>query len=424
MKVRCRGARAMMLALACSALAGVAAAQTPTPADTVPYRGALPPSDPAQMPPPPLGTGVQAALNALYQRPTPEGPPPIAVPVPKAVYARGKGPIVQVLPGPTTYADKAPPMAQTAMPPKSPFTNHVVRLSRGDIQFFAVDRTVNDTKASADSFAVRATFTDHAGARWRIQSTAIAPLSPDPVHDPWYGGVVVDTTLHGSTGRNTPLEPQVQCAMCSWAWADVYKNDKRVGSSVLLHVMLTSDVRDDSKGFQYACYDCTKNPVREIHIIMPPQDFLPSPGGFLHLMWENAEIQRGTPEQVAARAPKLQEELPVITLDAVPYLNWSQKEIHVKAGQRYQLVMFNSDPTVWHMFHLHAPAGAGDLPGMVPLPHGYKWVTTLRFDKPGEYEFGCPVMNHEKRGMHGKFIVEGASSAANSHHNHHAGEGR
>jgi uncharacterized cupredoxin-like copper-binding protein len=238
---------------------------------------------------------------------------------------------------------------------------------------------------------------------------------------------------------------------CSWGWADVYKNGKRVASSANLHIMLTSDTRDNSKNFAYARYECANNPVRAVHVIVHPSAYLPTPGGFLHVMWENAEWTRGSPEEIMAKAPKMAKDIPTIELAAAPYLTWDKKEIHVKAGQKYRLVVHNQDPSSFHQFHLHSkPAGAGHHAGQqdarheegmasgrigglwkpgdeghggpqgdppaprnvfFPLPQGSTWATMVMFEKPGEYEFMCPVSNHYRRGMEGKFIVSANGEA-------------
>lgn len=184
--------------------------------------------------------------------------------------------------------------------------------------------------------------------------------------EPWFGGLVIDTLYHGGTGNGSPAKPLVRCMLCSWGWADIYKNGRRVASSALLHVMLTSDVRGDD--FEYACYDCAWRPVREVHVIVPPMFYLPTPGGFLHIMWENAEWERGTPERITAAAPDLAEDVPTIHLRAAPYLRWSPEEIRVEAGRKYRLLVTNDDPSSFHQFRLH-PRPEGDAHGDEDLRH-------------------------------------------------------
>jgi hypothetical protein len=412
----------------------------------VPFEGPIGPSDPPQVPLPPnqqpLDPWVKASLDVLYERPSPQGPEPIPVARPKAVYAVGGSPIDQALPGPTAFAEHVPDFVKTAMPPSTPFSNNMVVLPRGSFRMVAFDYTMNDTKLSRDSLVVEASFTDSEGAEWRVESVAPAKMSPNPVSDPWAGGVVIDSLWHGETGRASPAFPLINHKVGLWAWADVYKNDQRVASSALIHVMLTNNTRRPTD-WHYTCYDCTRNPVQQIHLMVPPAAYLPSPGGFLHVMWENSTFIEGTPEEVIARAPRLGKQVPTIELSAVPYLRWDKQEIRVEAGQEYRLIVHNQDPSSFHQFHLHSrPSGGhahggpddprheeggtaggigplwkpdgsherhGDPPApehvFFPLPQGSTWATYVSFAEPGEYEFMCPVTNHYRRGMEGKFIV-------------------
>lgn len=417
----------------------------------IPYDGAFGPATPPDRAPAsqkPLDGWVKQTLVALYQRPAPDGPAAIPLATPRALYAVGKSPVIQVLPGPAVFPEKVPEHIRKTLPPKLPFSNNVKRIRDGEIRIVAFDRTLNDTKLSKDSLAATISFTDAQGSKWRIEQAMLAPVSPNPVSEPWFGGVAIDTLYHGQTGNGTPAEPLVRCELCSWGWADVYKDGKRVASSAPLHLMVTSRVRDDRHGFRYACYDCSANPVSEVHVIVHPSAYLPSPGGFLHIMWENVEVHRGSPEQIERMAPKLAQNVPTIELSAVPYLKWDKKEIHVTTGQKYRLLVHNTDPSSFHQFRLHdtpvqpgeqdddvrheeggAAGGIGPLwkPGQqdskktdtgapehvfFPLPQNSTWATYVEFDKPGEYMFMCPVANHHRRGMEGKFIVTSASGTA------------
>jgi hypothetical protein len=429
----------------------------------VPYSGAFGPSDPPIPPvhriqlPEALSSAERGTLDVWYERPSPTGPAPIPVDPPKAVYAVGKGPVVQILPGPAVFPDKIPKQFKIAYPKDIPYSNNTRVLPRGEIRFMAVDRTANDTKLSLDTMQVEISLTDHEGNDWRIEQVALAPISSKVVPEPWYGGVAIDVPFHGHSGVASPALPLIRCMMCSYGWADVYKNGERVASSAVLHIMLSTDTRDDDNNFAYSSYDSTANPIRQIHVDLHPLNHLPSPGGFLHVTWENAEWQVGTPEEIAAIAPKIGEgpEIPTITLAAVPHLKWDQQEIHLKAGQKYRLLVQNNDPVSFHQFHFHGEpmspeqhaqgtgmrhtetmtAGrigklwkpgdkddsedqkAGNTKGekhgepyaphkyFFPIPEGSTWATFVQFDKPGEYEFMCPVMNHARRGMRGKFVV-------------------
>lgn len=417
----------------------------------IPYEGALPPATPpdgehgaAQKP---VAGWVESASKVLYQRPSPKGPDPIPLEEPKAIFVTGDAPVIQALPGALVFAEKIPSYVRSTMPAEGPFSNSIQTVS-GEIQLAAVDRTLNDTKKSEDWMVMKASFTDTKGANWRVEQVLLAPLSSTPVTEPWFGGVAIDVPYHGDTGNGTAAVPRVNCALCSWAWADIYKDDRRVASSALVHVMVTSDTRDDAGDFRYYDYDSTNRPVREVHLVVPPREYLPTPGGFLHVMWENADVVRGTPQEVTSMANEIAEYVPTIELSAVPYLKWDQKEIAVRTGQKYRLIVHNTDPSSFHQFSLHpkpesgghhdeesmrhshggtagrtgglwkpekasdAQEGQADSASppapkkvFLPLPQGSTWATMVTFDKAGEYEFMCPVGNHYRRGMSGKFVA-------------------
>jgi uncharacterized cupredoxin-like copper-binding protein len=453
----------IILVLAASCRSGAETAEAPTPraqppeigqpapepvVRNVPYEGALPPGDPPKPPLPPvqkpLSPAVQAALDVWWERPSPKGPDPIPVNPARAIYIVGGKPIDRALPGPWVFGEHAPPALQVARPKNGPISNNMVVLSQGEFRMVAFDRTVNDTKLSRDSLEFEAQFVDEEGNDWRVIAVAPAKISPNPVADPWVGGVVIDSLWHGETGRSMQVFPLVVHKLGSWAWADVWKNEKRVASSALTHIMLTNNTRN-LQNFHYKCYDCLENPIQQVHLIVFPSAYLPAPGGFLHVMWENSEWVEGSPEEIMAKAPKLGKDVPTIELAAAPYLRWNKEEIRVKAGQEYRLIVHNQDPSSFHQFYLHSmPEDAGHHQGQAakdprhehtatagrigplwkpdgsheqhgdppaprnvffPLPQGSTWATFVKFEKPGEYEFMCPVSNHYRRGMHGKFIV-------------------
>lgn len=430
------------------------ASPQPVPRGVVGYRGPLPPADP-----PGEGMGTDAAraawlpevLDMLYERPSGRAPAAIARPEPRAVFAEATGAPLRVLPATMPFIDSVPAMMRTALPPRGPFSDRVERTRAGSVRLLAVDRTLNDTPASRDSMQVEVRFTDSDSSEWRIVQAGLASLSPNPVGEPWLGGVAAGVEYHGTSGRGTAAMPRVWCEMCSWGWADVWRDGARIASGVPLHLMVTSATRGEpGAGGTYTCYDCTENPVRELHLMIPPSAGLPTPGGFLHLLWPEADVREDRPAALTASTEPVGEPWPVIRLRAVPYLEWSDTVIQVEAGQRYTLILDNQDPTAHHVFHLHGggeghghegggqegqarqeqqaghehgghgrgegsrserpahglPAFEGEI--RVPLPPGPPWMTTLEFSEPGSYHFGCPVENHEARGMRGRFVVSAA----------------
>ncbi|MDP9347842.1 MAG: cupredoxin domain-containing protein, partial [Gemmatimonadota bacterium] len=374
----------------------------------VPFKGPLRPGDPVQQRPPqrPLTPELVRELDALYERPAPLGPAPILRSRPSAVYAVGGGDIVRARLDQLPFGDRLPPERRVAVNNMHHYTNNVVRLPRGEVRFAAFDRVLNDTRLSLDSMAFEASFTDEEGNDWRVLQTRIAPISPTPVSEPWFGGVVIDTPYHGLTKLSTEAEPTVLCKMCSWGWANVWKNGKQVAASALLHVMLTTDVRDASKGYAYGCYDCRDRPIDQIHLDIYPQSNLPTENGGLHVMWQSSTYRQGTPDEIARSTPPIAGPgVPSLLINAVPHLRWSDTEIPLRVGQPVRLILTNLDPVSHHMFMMLGPGGVVQ----VPLPQGEQWTTMLVFNQPGEYEFWCPVKNHRNRGMYGRFIVEGGT---------------
>jgi hypothetical protein len=128
---------------------------------------------------------------------------------------------------------------------------------------------------------------------------------------------------------------------------------------------------------------------------------LPTPGGFLHVMWHESEFQRAEPAAMEANPPVRLPDYRTVTLDAVNHLQWSDTRIDLRVREPVRLVLNNMDPASFHGFHVSTPQGVVE----VPLEQGSQWVTSLVFDQPGEYEFWCPVANHRGRGMYGRFVV-------------------
>jgi uncharacterized cupredoxin-like copper-binding protein len=377
--------------------------QTPTPQTQtkVPYEGALPPNSPNLDKNYP--SEIRAGMETLYRRPMPKGPAAIPLKSPIGINVVGRGQAIRVLPGKAVFSDKLPPMLRTALPENlSPYSNNVERLPKGEFRLTAFDRTQNDSKQSQDSFAMTAEFTDEEGNEWKIMNLITAPFSPKIDEEPWYGGVATDLLYHGASGKGTPAEPLVKAALIAWGWGDVWKNGEKAASSALIHVMVTSKTRNEADGYKYYGYDSTKNPVSEIHLLIP-SGVEGAKGGFLHVVWENADIERGTPQKIAARAAQIDPSMPTIRLSAVPFLTWSKPEITVEVGQKVRLILDNEDPISFHAFMIDTPEGHVH----VMMPQGGMWATTLTFDQPGEYRFWCPVSNHAKRGMYGRIIVGG-----------------
>ena len=215
----------------------------------------------------------------------------------------GDGPVIQVLPGPDAMGDsaamviaKAPAEKQKMlkmMAMDGPFSDKTAVVSgsfRG---------TFWDRGAQGDSVSALATFKAQDGAAWKVVIDRVAPEDEGPM-DPHWGGVGTDVTYHGATGLGLPLVPTVRSQVSYYGMAHVYRNGTLVDDAAAVHVMLTSQTRGKARGSSYAytCWDCTKNKVEQLHLmLMPPMGKMyPVPGGIVHVMWQKS---RGTTTKAA-----------------------------------------------------------------------------------------------------------------------------
>lgn len=206
---------------------------------------------------------------------------------------------ILVYPGPAPMADSAeaviakmPPEAQKMMrmmAEMGPFSNNVHEIE-GTFQLAATD-----AGESGDQVEAAAEFTDPDGASWRIVTDRLA--TEDEPMLPHFGGVVIDWVSHGSTGMNVPLVPTVADAVALWGMSRVWKDGELVAEAQPTHIMVTSRTRGDaSEGYAYQCWNCTDQPVEEVHVMLMAKNGmgveLPSPGGFVHVMWEQSDIEK------------------------------------------------------------------------------------------------------------------------------------
>lgn len=215
----------------------------------------------------------------------------------RVITVSGGGPVIQVLPGPAQFADSAKPVIDR-MPPEAremmammgrngPFSDKVAVISG------TLSATYWDRGASGDSVAGTAEFRTSDGASWRVVLKAVAPEDANPM-EPHFGGVATDLTYHGSTGLHAPFVPTVRSAVSLWGMADVHRNGQLVAENAPVHTMLTSDTRGDD--FAYKCWDCTREPIEQFHLMLMPAGGKPYevPGGVLHVMWEKSTFSDET----------------------------------------------------------------------------------------------------------------------------------
>jgi hypothetical protein len=214
----------------------------------------------------------------------------------RVVSVTGGGPVIQVLPGPAQFADSAMPIIDRMpaeqqqmmkmMARNGPFSDKVAEVSG------TFTATYWDRAASGDSVAGVAEFRSQDGASWRVVLNRVAAQDLSPM-EPTFGGVATDLGYHGSTGVHALLVPTVRSVVSYWGMAEVYRNGE------LVHTMLTSDTRGDD--FAYQCWDCTKQPIEQFHLMLPPPEGKPYqvPGGVLHVMWEQSRFERRGADQGA-----------------------------------------------------------------------------------------------------------------------------
>ena len=225
--------------------------------------------------------------------------PPVTVTAPEHVISvTGGGPVIQVLPGRAWTADSAAQVISMApaasqkmlqmMAMKGPFSDETAQVS-GNFSGRFWDRGAGST--AGDSVSALATFRTQDGTSWRVVIDRVSPLDESPM-DPHWGGVGTDVTYHGATGLGVPLVPTVRSALSYYGVAHLYRNDKLVEDDAPVHVMLTSQTRGEVRGHQfgYKCWDCTKNPVEQLHLMLMPAagKMYPVPGGVIHVMWQKS----------------------------------------------------------------------------------------------------------------------------------------
>ena len=204
----------------------------------------------------------------------------------------GRGPVIQILPGPFPFPDSAGPILKSFGPEhealesqiqNGPYSNNVVPIS-GTFTFSAWDKG-----AVRDSVDGTAEFTTHDGARWKVVLDRVN--TQDVPHHPKFGGVIRGLYYHGATGVHTPLVPTINSAVALWSIAHLYKNGELVTDNACVHVMLLSRTRR-AKDWALACWDCSKNKIEELQLQITPAPGAPmfdAPGGFLFVNWERSD---------------------------------------------------------------------------------------------------------------------------------------
>lgn len=216
------------------------------------------------------------------------------------VEATGGGSVIQVLPGPSPFADSAastialfpPPVQERFMnnAEMGPFSNNTAEVS-GDINI-----TMRDAGASGDEVSGSAEFQTADGANWRFEFERVNP-NGNPPHAPHFGGIVTDFVFHGPTALHTPLMVLVRSEASMWGFARVFRNGELLKEEAPFHLMLTTQARGED--FDYLCYECsTSNAMEQVHLVSRSPEgplYEDLPGGFLHLAWQQSSFERTDP---------------------------------------------------------------------------------------------------------------------------------
>lgn len=204
-----------------------------------------------------------------------------------ATRVTGGGPVIQVIPGPASTADSAESVIakmpaemqqqMRMMAEKGPFSDTVARIA-GEFR-----ATFWDVPQQQDSVQGEATFTSQDGAQWRVVVNRVKPEGT--TMEPTFGGVATNLVYHGATGIHSPLVPTIRSVVSYWGMSEVYRNGQLVSDQAPTHIMLTSDTREDDRG--YTCWRCMQNPIEQLHLMYQV------PGEVIHVMWEKSQYEQG-----------------------------------------------------------------------------------------------------------------------------------
>ncbi len=188
----------------------------------------------------------------------------------------------------------------------TPFSNKTKQIT-GSLILNVTDKTKYDTPVSEDTANVRANFTDPSGkTNYFVQLQKLIPVGPD---HPFFGGVGINTYMHGATEIGTPLMPGAISFVTLWGFGDFYVNGSLVDTHRLIHVMVSERVRTNDFKLGFGVQD---HKSLEIHFIMPntkvnssgpftsplPTKFI-LPNGveqpFIHVNFYNLIVSRSEP---------------------------------------------------------------------------------------------------------------------------------
>ncbi len=198
--------------------------------------------------------------------------------------------------------------AYTTTSDMTPFSNKTMPIT-GSVSINVTDKTKFDSPSSMDMGSVSANFTDPTGRTdYYVVMESLIPVGPD---HPFFGGVGLNTYMHGATEIGTPLMPGGISYVTLWGFGDLYINGTLTDSKRVIHVMVSERMRTPDFKLGFSVQDPEG---LEIHFIMPNTKVGPSgpfdddvptkftlPNGmdqpFFHINFYNMNITRTSPTE-------------------------------------------------------------------------------------------------------------------------------
>ena len=135
-----------------------------------------------------------------------------------------------------------------------------------------IDRSPFDGPQSKDNANGVFRFTSPDGEKeYKVVLKKLIPVGP--AHS-FFGGVIVDGYLHGTTGYGTRLMPTVYTYGAFWGVGELYINGTSVSGNRLVHVMVTENIRDEN----YELMTDSELPHEGIdtHVMLPNTEVTPN----------------------------------------------------------------------------------------------------------------------------------------------------
>ncbi len=189
--------------------------------------------------------------------------------------------------GPTPFSDRFKPVT-------------------GSFSMDLTDVSRFDSMQSKDRASGEFRFTDPSGKNnYVVKIKKFIPMGPGRQ---FFGGVLIDGFLHGTTGFGTALMPTMYSYGAFWVVGELSINGKVVAGNRLVHVMTSENVRSpESSGYKLLMDKDLPHKGIQTHLILPPTVVTPEglkpgpvPSGFklpngedqpfIHIMYDTNKM--------------------------------------------------------------------------------------------------------------------------------------